>query len=53
MAKLSLEALTEMDGFIAAALVDSETGLALSTKGTGVPTGGYYFKQLLDRQTIK
>lgn len=36
MAKLSLEALTEIDGFIAAALVDSETSLALSTKGTGV-----------------
>ena len=33
MAKLSLDALTEIDGFIAAALVDSDSGLALGTMG--------------------
>lgn len=33
MAKLNLEALTEIDGFIAAALVDSDSGLALGTVG--------------------
>ena len=31
MAKLSLEALNDIDGFIAAALVDSESGLAMAT----------------------
>lgn len=36
MAKLSLDALNEIDGFIAAALVDSESGLALATLGTGL-----------------
>lgn len=35
MAKLSLDALNEIDGFIAAALVDSESGLAMATLGTG------------------
>lgn len=33
MAKISLESLVDLDGFIAAALVDSESGLALATKG--------------------
>lgn len=36
MAKLSLDGLTSVDGFIAAALVDSESGLALATAGGGV-----------------
>ena len=36
MAKLSLDALNEIDGFIAAAVVDTESGLALATLGTGI-----------------
>lgn len=36
MAKLSLDALHDVDGFIAAALVDSESGLALATLGGGL-----------------
>lgn len=36
MAKLDLAALNELDGFQVAALVDSESGLALATEGTGV-----------------
>lgn len=36
MAKLSLEALNDIDGFIAAALVDSESGLAMATQGAGI-----------------
>lgn len=36
MAKLSLDALNDIDGFIAAALVDSESGLALATLGTSI-----------------
>lgn len=36
MAKLSLDSLGDIDGFVAAALVDSESGLALATLGTGL-----------------
>lgn len=36
MAKLSLDALSEIDGFVAVALVDCESGLALATLGTGL-----------------
>ena len=36
MARLSLDSLTSVDGFIAAALVDSESGLALATAGGGI-----------------
>ena len=36
MAKFSLDELMDIDGFIAAALVDSSSGLALATAGTGV-----------------
>ncbi len=36
MAKLSLEALSEIDGFVCAALVDTESGLALATAGGGI-----------------
>lgn len=36
MAKLSLDALGSIDGFVAAALVDSSSGLALATLGSGL-----------------
>ncbi|MDM1758587.1 MULTISPECIES: roadblock/LC7 domain-containing protein [Acinetobacter] len=36
MSKLNLSALNEIDGFIAAALVDSSSGLALGAVGTGL-----------------
>ena len=36
MAKLSLDALNDIDGFIAAALVDSASGLAMATLGSGI-----------------
>lgn len=36
MAKLSLDSLTSIDGFIAAALVDTDSGLALATAGGGI-----------------
>ena len=36
MARIGLDTLTNLDGFVAAALVDSESGLALATQGSGV-----------------
>lgn len=36
MAKLSLDALNQIDGFVAAALVDSSSGLALAASGSGL-----------------
>ncbi|OTG95009.1 hypothetical protein [Acinetobacter sp. ANC 3832] len=36
MSKLSLAFLAEIDGFVAAALVDSESGLSLGTIGSGI-----------------
>ena len=35
MARITLDQLTDIDGFICAALVDSESGLSLATAGTG------------------
>jgi predicted regulator of Ras-like GTPase activity (Roadblock/LC7/MglB family) len=35
MAKFSIEPLAKIDGFIAAALVDGESGLAMATSGGG------------------
>ena len=36
MARITLDQLTDIDGFICAALVDSESGLSLATAGTGI-----------------
>lgn len=36
MSKLSLNALSDIDGFVAAALVDTESGLAMATLGSGI-----------------
>jgi predicted regulator of Ras-like GTPase activity (Roadblock/LC7/MglB family) len=36
MAKLSLEALNNIDGFVVGALVDSESGLTLASMGSGL-----------------
>lgn len=35
MTRVTLDALADIDGFIAAALVDSESGLAMATQGGG------------------
>jgi len=36
MAKISLEALREIDGYIASALVDSDSGMMLGQDGSGI-----------------
>ena len=36
MAKISLEQLSSIDGFVAAALVDVDSGLTLATLGSGI-----------------
>lgn len=36
MARISLDKLTSIDGFVAAAVVDTESGLALATQGIGI-----------------
>lgn len=36
MAKISLEALREMDGYVASALVDADSGMMLSGDGTAI-----------------
>ena len=36
MAHIGLDTLTSLDGFVAAALVDSDSGLALASQGSGI-----------------
>ena len=36
MARITLDQLTDIDGFVCAALVDSESGLSLATAGAGL-----------------
>lgn len=36
MAKINLEPLRELDGYVASALVDAESGMLLASDGTGV-----------------
>ena len=36
MARITLDQLTDIDGFVCAALVDSESGLSLATAGTAI-----------------
>lgn len=36
MARITLAPLSEIDGFVAAALVDTDSGLALATQGSGI-----------------
>lgn len=36
MARITLEPLSDIDGFVCAALVDSESGLSLATAGAGI-----------------
>lgn len=36
MARITLEPLSDIDGFVCAALVDSESGLSLATAGAGL-----------------
>lgn len=36
MARITLDTLSSIDGFVAAALIDSDSGLALATQGSGI-----------------